>query len=124
MLWPKHQCQRLSKDVVDDRHDVIVALDSNVRTDIIHMTQPEWHSYYAEKVCVLDQFSQYSGQDILKTGGSALLERELSAIVRPVMQKDVKIPELLRPSLHKGHRTFTSMPQYSVRRMTQFYNGH
>ena len=84
---------------------MVVALDSDVRTDVIHKTHPEWHSYYAEQIYILDQFSQCCGQDILKTGGTALLERELSAIVRPVMQKDVKIPDLLRPSLQKGNNS-------------------
>lgn len=86
------------------RYDVIVALDHDVRTNIINKTQPEWHTYYADRVCVLDQFSECCGPDILKTGGTALLERELSAIVKPVMQKDVKIPDLLRPDLlQKGN---------------------
>ena len=99
------------------RHDIVVALDHGVRQDIINMTQPEWHAYYGDKVSVLNQFSQCCGSDILRTGGSALLERELSAIVRPVVQqnrrekqtqrrlgveKSIQIPDVLRPSLQKG----------------------
>lgn len=99
------------------RHDIIVALDHEVRRDIISMTQSEWHTYYEDKVSVLNQFSQCCGGNILRTGGSALLERELSSIVRPVVQKNrkdsrgsrqsgggqqIQIPDVLRPSLSKG----------------------
>ena len=80
----------------------MVALDSDIKTDIIKMVQPEWHSYYDAKVCMLDQFSDYLGADILKTGGTAVLESELSGIIRPVIQESKTIPDLLRPSLHKG----------------------
>lgn len=66
------------------------------------MVQPEWHSYYDAKVCMLDQFSDYLGSDILKTGGTAVLESELSSIIKPVIQESRIIPDLLRPSLHKG----------------------
>lgn len=66
------------------------------------MVQPEWHSYYDAKVCMLDQFSDYLGSDILRTGGTAVLESELSGIIKPVMQESKTIPDLLRPSLHKG----------------------
>lgn len=83
-------------------YDVVVALDNDIKSDIIKMVQPEWHSYYDAKVCLLDQFSDYLGTDILKTGGTAVLESELSGIIRPVMQERQTIPNLLRPSLHKG----------------------
>ena len=66
------------------------------------MVQPEWQSYYEAKVCMLDQFADYLGSDILRTGGTAVLESELSGIIRPVMQESKVIPDLLRPSLHKG----------------------
>lgn len=98
-----------------DRYDVIVALDQGVRANIIKKTSPEWHSYYADKIYILDQFSQCCGSDILKTGGSALLERELSAIVQPVMQKDVKIPDVLRPDLlQKGPEKWNTMVQAMI----------
>ena len=84
------------------RYDVVVALDHDIKRDIIKMVQPEWHSYYDAKVCMLDQFSDYLGSDILKTGGTAVLESELSDIIKPVMEESKAIPELLRPSLHKG----------------------
>ena len=74
------------------------------------MVQPEWHSYYAAKVCMLDQFSDYLGSDILRTGGTAVLESELSNIIRPVMQDTSTIPDLLRPSLHKGIAYYTHVP--------------
>ena len=66
------------------------------------MVQPEWHAYYDAKVCVLDQFSGYMGDDILKKGGSALLESELSEIIRPAVSEGSARPDVLRPSLHKG----------------------
>lgn len=90
-------------------YDVVVALDNDIKRDIINMVQPEWHSYYDAKVCMLDQFSDYLGTDILKTGGTAVLESELSGIIRPIMQESKTIPDLLRPSLHKG-RASLSMP--------------
>lgn len=84
------------------RYDVVVALDNDIKRDIIEMVQPEWHSYYDARVCMLDQFSDYLGSDILKTGGTAVLESELSGIIKPVIQESKAIPDLLRPSLHKG----------------------
>ena len=81
---------------------MVVALDNDIKRDIIKMVQPEWHSYYDAKVCMLDQFSDYLGSDILKTGGTAVLESELSSIIKPVIQESRIIPDLLRPSLHKG----------------------
>lgn len=66
------------------------------------MVQTEWQSYYDTKICMLDQFSDYLGSDILRTGGTAVLESELSGIIRPIMQESKTIPDLLRPSLHKG----------------------
>ena len=84
------------------RYDVIVALDENIKQDIIKMVQPEWHTYYDAKVCMLDQFSDYLGADILRTGGTAVLEAELSGIIRPILQDSKAVPDLLRPSLHKG----------------------
>lgn len=89
------------------RYDVVVALDSDIKSDIIEMVQPEWHSYYDAKVCMLDQFSDYLGSDILRTGGTAVLESELSGIIKPVIQESKTIPDLLRPSLHKGTRGST-----------------
>ncbi len=84
------------------RYDVVCALGSDIKHDIINMVQPEWHGYYDAKVCILDQFSHYVGEDILRTGGTAILESELSNIIRPVLQDSTPIPDLLRPSLHKG----------------------
>ena len=92
----------LSRYVPVCRYDVICALGSDIKHDIINMVQPEWHGYYDAKVCILDQFSHYVGEDILRTGGTAILESELSNIIRPVLQDSENIPDLLRPSLHKG----------------------
>ena len=66
------------------------------------MVLPEWQGCYDAKVCILDQFAHYLGEDILKTGGSAILEEELSGIIRPILQESKKLPDILRPSLHKG----------------------
>ncbi len=85
------------------RYDVIVALDVDIKQDIINMVQPDWHGYYGAKVCILDQFSHYLGEDILKTGGTAILESELSSIIRPVLEESKLRPVVLRPSLHKGN---------------------
>ena len=84
------------------RYDVIVALDTDIKQDILKMVQSEWQNYYDAKICMLDQFSDYLGSDILRTGGTAVLESELSGIIRPIMQESRTIPDLLRPSLHKG----------------------
>lgn len=79
------------------------------------MVQPKWRSYYDAKVCMLDQFSDYLGSDILRTGGTAVLESELSGIIKPVIQESKTIPDLLRPSLHKGTgRPTPKVVQYSV----------
>ena len=85
------------------RYDVVCALDSDIKQDIVSMVQPEWHTYYDAKVCILDQFSHYLGEDILRTGGTAILESELSGIIRPVLQDSSTIPDLLRPSLPTGN---------------------
>lgn len=69
---------------------------------MLKLVQPEWHGYYDAKVCILDQFSHYLGEEILRTGGSAILETELSSIIRPILQESRAIPDLLRPSLDKG----------------------
>ena len=90
------------------RYDVVCALGSDIKRDIIDMVQPEWHGYYDAKVCILDQFSHYVGEDILRTGGTAILESELSNIIRPVLQDGRPIPDLLRPSLHKGDAVSSS----------------
>ncbi|DBA94962.1 TPA: hypothetical protein ACH3X1_002488 [Trebouxia sp. C0004] len=92
----------LSRDSHVCRYDVVCALASDIKHDIINMVQPEWHGYYDAKVCILDQFSHYVGEDILRTGSTAILESELSNIIRPVLQDSKPIPDLLRPSLHKG----------------------
>ena len=92
----------LSRYTLVCRYDVVCALGSDIKHDIISMVQPEWHGYYDAKVCTLDQFSDYVGDDILRTGGTAILESELSNIIRPILQDSKDIPELLRPSLHKG----------------------
>ena len=92
----------LSRYSVVCRYDVVCALGSDIKHDIISMVQPEWHGYYDAKVCILDQFSHYVGEDILQTGGTAILESEMSNIIRPVLQESKPIPDLLRPSLHKG----------------------
>ena len=84
------------------RYDVIVALGSDIKQDMLKLVQPEWHGYYDAKVCILDQFSHYLGEEILRTGGSAILETELSSIIRPILQESRAIPDLLRPSLDKG----------------------
>lgn len=97
-----------------DRYDVVCALGSDIKHDIISMVQPEWHGYYDAKVCTLDQFSDYVGDDILRTGGTAILESELSNIIRPVLQDSKDIPELLRPSLHKGADEWNSMIQAMI----------
>ena len=92
----------------------MVALDNDIKRDIIKMVQPEWHSYYDAKVCMLDQFSDYLGADILKTGGTAVLESELSGIIRPVLQESKTIPDLLRPSLHKGRASLCASHTWEV----------
>lgn len=69
---------------------------------MLKLVQAEWHGYYDAKVCILDQFSHYLGEEILRTGGSAILETELSSIIRPILQESRAIPDLLRPSLDKG----------------------
>lgn len=94
-----------------DRHDVIAALDAGIKDGILRMVQPEWHAYYDAKVCVLDQFSGYMGEDILKKGGSALLESELSEIIRPAVSEGSARPDVLRPSLHKGAEEWNPMVQ-------------
>ena len=92
----------------------MVALDNEIKRDVIKMVQPEWRSYYDAKVCMLDQFSDYLGSDILKTGGTAVLESELSGIIKPVMQESKTVPELLRPSLHKGTSRPTPVVEQNI----------
>lgn len=97
-----------------DRYDVIVALGSDIKQDMLKLVQPEWHGYYDAKVCILDQFSHYLGEEILRTGGSAILETELSSIIRPILQESRAIPDLLRPSLDKGAEEWNPMVQAMI----------
>ena len=85
------------------------------------MVQPEWHAYYDAKICILDQFSGYMGDEILKKGGSALLESELSEIIRPAVSEGCTRPDVLRPSLHKGKGPQHSMPQSGLVELCLIY---
>jgi hypothetical protein len=59
----------------------------------------EW---YAPRCTTLTAFSRYCGTDILRTGGSAVLEPELRAIVLPVLARAEAAPGISRPDLHQG----------------------
>ena len=79
-------------------------MDSAVLADIQQLSCEYWERYYQRKVCLLSTFSAYVGSDILRTGGTALLEPELSQIIQPGLQESRGVVDIERPSLQDGEQ--------------------
>ncbi|MEW5302370.1 MAG: hypothetical protein WDW38_002474 [Sanguina aurantia] len=89
-------------DVTDlDRYDIVVALDSTVRDTMLSQVQdPAYQEYYSAKVCLLTTFSMYeTDMTVLATGGTALLPRQLSSLLRPNMAKSKSVVDVSVPCL-------------------------
>ena len=84
------------------RYDVIVALDSKVQDAVMQLGGSAWQEYYSRKVCKLSDFSDYTDEDILRKGGSALLEPKLSMYIQQDLQAARNVVDIARPSLQKG----------------------
>lgn len=92
-----------------DRYDVIVALDSRVQAAVMQLGGSAWQEYYSRKVCKLSDFSDYTGEDILAKGGSALLEPKLSMYIQQDLEAARSVIDIARPSLHKGAEEWNPM---------------
>lgn len=83
-----------------DRHDVVLALDTNIRDHILSMVDPKWLSYYEEKICLLSDYASYTGAAMYETGGLALLPRRMSFLLQSSPLEYRQVVDIASPCLY------------------------
>lgn len=95
-----------------DRHDLIIAVDSEVKGQLMKFVPEVYQDWYDNKICLLTQFSQYAAEDAVKTGGFALMPMQLSFLIRPSIAELQAVEDITSPELsnvESGYEEWLSM---------------
>lgn len=88
------------------RYDAIVALDEEVRQQLLQIAQTENADdtdWFTNRLCSLGAFSYYCEADKLtQKGGTALLQRELGRVLLPTLPAARAAGDIRRPDLAGG----------------------
>lgn len=100
-LVPKHFARAADRfEPADlDRNDVVIALDDSVRQAVLAQVDPDYASYYAEKVMLLSDFAAFTGNDLYRQGGLALLPAKMSRQLKPDVLQLLDVVSISRPNL-------------------------
>lgn len=60
----------------------MVVLDNSVRDDILKLVDPQYYSYYDERICLLTDFAPYTGSAVHQTGGLSLMPARMSKLIK------------------------------------------
>jgi len=85
-----------------DRYDVVVAMDSSVRQQILEAVDPAYTDYYEEKVRLLTEYASpaaLADDTVLRLGGTALLPRAMSQQLQPLLEQLRQVVDIQRPEL-------------------------
>ncbi|KAK9817141.1 hypothetical protein WJX72_010178 [[Myrmecia] bisecta] len=94
-----------------DRFDLLIAVDTSVRDDILASAGPaaEDCAYYAPRVALLTDFAAYCGDDILRTGGTAVLDPDFGGMTPLLADAARQVRDIHSPLLSEGDKEWAPM---------------
>eukprot|EP00951_Prasinocladus_malaysianus_P003550 scaffold24983_cov56-Prasinocladus_malaysianus.AAC.1 len=106
----RHFTRALQSFEADDfyRYDIIVALDTSVKEDLLATARNEsdsvftsrYYEYFKSKIALLSQFSPWCSDEYLcRTGGNAVLPPQLSELLAPQLAEARTVVDIGRPDL-------------------------